>query len=45
MPPDRGDAARQPGGAVDGGSLRRVPAIPQAVPPDKFESQAAGAGG
>jgi diketogulonate reductase-like aldo/keto reductase len=27
MPPDRGDAARQPGGAVDGGSLRRVLAI------------------
>jgi Kef-type K+ transport system membrane component KefB len=45
MPPDRGDAARQPGGAVDGGSLRRVPAIPQVAPPDKFESQAAGAGG
>jgi Kef-type K+ transport system membrane component KefB len=45
MPPDRGDSARQPGGAVDGGSLRCVPAIPQVVPPDKFESQAAGAGG
>jgi Kef-type K+ transport system membrane component KefB len=44
MPPDRGDAARQPGAAVDGGSLRRVPAISQALPPDKFESQAAGAG-
>ncbi len=25
MPPDHGDAARRPGGAVDGGSLRRVP--------------------
>ena len=39
MPPDHGDAA------ADGGSLRRVPAIPQAVSPDKFEPQAARAGG
>ena len=33
MPPDHGDTARQPGGAFDGGSLRRLPAIPQAAHP------------
>jgi Kef-type K+ transport system membrane component KefB len=45
VPLDRGHASKQPGGAVDGESLRRVPAISQVVPQDKFESQAAGAGG